>query len=215
MKSFKPSAIGCIALCTLLLTGCDVTTPSQVQTGDIQIKDVMKTAIVDPVAVNSDTVETISTDYARNGSGPMRLVVPYAPGNPLNKAAAQAQGQRYEKAFTDHGINDFRVSYTATVDPSAEGVISYMALAAEPPRHCRHIAGFYGTETLAENIKEENIGCEMKMDEARMIARPADLLGVSGVPDDDAKRQGTVVDKYRSGVPNPALTGLSTKSSGG
>ncbi len=214
MRSVKASSVCCLAFSMLLLAACDVTTPSQMETGEIQVKDVMKTVTVDPVRIDPDQVEVVSGDYFRNGSGPVRLVVPFAPGNPLNKVAAEAQGQNYAKAYAKLGIKDFRVSYTATVNPAAMGVISYMALAAEPPRHCHHIAGFEGTQTLAENMTDQNMACEMKMQEAQMIARPADLLGVDGLPEDDAKRQGTLVDKYRAGVPNPALSGLSSSKGG-
>lgn len=213
MTCVKASSICCIALSALLLASCDVTTPSQVRTGEIQVKDVMKTVTLDTTKMNPGEVEYIATDYLHNGSGPMRLVIPYTPGNPLNKVAAEAQGDAYGKAFTAQHVRDFRVSYTATVEPGAMSVLSYMALAAEPPSHCHHIAGWYGAETLNETA-DENFGCEIKSAESQMVARPADLLGTPGVPEDDAKRQGTLVEKYRSGTPNPELKGLNASKTG-
>jgi type IV pilus biogenesis protein CpaD/CtpE len=209
MKSIKASSICCFAVCALLLSACDVTTPSQVHTGEIQVKDVMKTATVDPAHVSSESVEIISKDYAMNGTGPMRLVVPYQPRSPLEKIAAEAEGARYQKAFAAKGVKDFRVSYTATVEPKAMAVISYMALAAEPPRNCHHISAYYGAAAMKDTEGGQDIGCEIKSAQAQMIARPADLLGTAGVPQDDSRRQGTVVERYKAGTPNPALTGLS------
>jgi type IV pilus biogenesis protein CpaD/CtpE len=209
MRSIKASSICCFAVCALLLSACDVTTPSQVHTGEIQVKDVMKTATVDPAHVSSDSVEIIAKDYKMNGDGPMRLVVPYRPGNPLEKVAADAAGARYAEAFAAKGVKDFRVSYTATVEPKAMAVISYMALAAEPPRNCHHMSSYYGGVAMKDVGDSADIGCEIKSAQAQMMARPADLLGMPGVPQDDARRQGTLVERYKAGVPNPSLGGLS------
>ena len=207
----KASAVASIALSVLLLSACDMSTPSKVHTGEIQVRDVMKTVTIDPTIINPDSVDIILSDYRQNGEGPMRLVVPYAPGNPLNKAAAQAQGERYKHTFQGRGVKDFRVSYTATVNPEAMGVLSYEALAAEPPRNCHHMPGFNGGDRV-DDAEGRNYGCEMQTAISQMMARPADLLGQDGLPEDDAKRQGGLVEKYRSGVVNPALVGL--KASG-
>lgn len=209
MRSIKASSICCFALGALLLAGCDVTTPSQVHTGEIQVQDVMKTATVDPAHVNSESVEIIAKDYRMNGDGPMRLVVPFQPGNPLEKVAAEAEGARYQHAFALKGVKDFRVSYTATVEPKAMAVVSYMALAAEPPRNCHHMSSYYGGSAMKDVGDSADIGCEIKSAQAQMIARPADLLGVPGIPQDDARRQGTLVEKYKAGVQNSELGGLS------
>ncbi len=93
-------------------------------------------------------------------------------------------------------------------------VLSYMALAAEPPRGCRPVLGDNGAESRTD-IEDESIGCEVKSAESQMVARPADLLGVPGLPEDDARRQGALVDKYRAGTPNPVLQGLSSRSASG
>jgi type IV pilus biogenesis protein CpaD/CtpE len=209
MRSIKASSICCFAICAVLLSACDVTTPSQVHTGEIQVKDVMKTATVDPAHVDVESVEIISKDYSMNGSGPMRLVIPFQPGSPLEKITAQAEGARYQRAFAAKGVKDFRVSYTATVEPKAMAVISYMALAAEPPRNCHHISAYYGAVPMKDIDGMHDIGCEIKSAQAQMVARPADLLGTPGVPQDDARRQGTVVERYKAGVPNTELGGLS------
>lgn len=208
MRSIKASSICCFAVCALLLSACDVTTPSMVHTGEIQVKDVMKTATVDPAQINFESVEIIAKDYAMNGEGPMRLVIPYQPGNPLEKVAAEAEGARYQRAFAAKGVKDFRISYTATVGPKAMAVISYMALAAEPPRNCHHIPGYYGADAMKDVAGKRDIGCEIKSAQAHMIARPADLLGMPGVPQDDSRRQGAVVEKYKAGVRNTELGGL-------
>ncbi|TAL27763.1 MAG: hypothetical protein EPN97_16450 [Alphaproteobacteria bacterium] len=208
MRSIKTSSICCFAVCAFLLAACDVTTPSQVHTGEIQVKDVMKTATVDPAHVSSQTVEIISKDYAMNGDGPMRIVIPYQPGSPLEKIAAEAEGARYQKAFAAKGVKDFRVSYTATAEPKAMAVVSYMALAAEPPRNCQHNSAFYGAVAMKDVEGKQDIGCEIKSAQAQMIARPADLMGMPGLPQDDARRQGAVVEKYKAGVQNTELGGL-------
>ena len=211
MRSLKALSLCSLAFSVLLLSACDVSTPSKVHTSSIQLKDVMKTVTVDPMRVDDQSVDMVLSDYRDNGNGPVRLVVPFAPGNPLNKLAAEAQGTQYKKVFESRGLKDFRVSYTATANPNAMGVISYEALAAEAPRNCHHMPGYYGADKLADG-EQHNFGCEMLTAESQMLARPGDLMGTSGLPEDDGKRQGGLVEKYRTGVVNPALQGL--KASG-
>jgi type IV pilus biogenesis protein CpaD/CtpE len=195
----------------LLLTGCnqtlDVSMPSRMKTGQIQLKDVMKTATLNPLVVDADAVNIIAGDYERNGDGPVRLVVPYAPGNPLNRVAAEAQGTRYHDAFGKYGI-PVLVSYAANGDRGAQAVVSYMALAAEPPRNCAPMPEYLGATT--NEAGRTDFGCETRTVQSKMISRPSDLAGTAGTPDDDGKRHGNITDRYRNGAPNPTLTGLST-----
>jgi type IV pilus biogenesis protein CpaD/CtpE len=217
-ESIRSAALSCRALAVaavalMALSACDVTTPSQLKTGQMQLADIMKTAELDPRQVNSERVGIIAGDYTRNNEGPMRLVVPFQPGNPLNEVAAEAEGKAYAQAFAHFGVKRLDVATAASADPNARAVVSYMALKALPPRNCLPSSSMFGADTF-ENTRDYEMGCSMYMSEAHMIGRPADLMGVGGNPEDEAKRVGTIVDHYRSGVTNPPLSGLNASGVG-
>ena len=61
----------------VMLTACDVSTPSQVETGKIQILDRMKTVTVDAKHINPAQVDVIADDYKRNGKGNLSAVISF------------------------------------------------------------------------------------------------------------------------------------------
>jgi type IV pilus biogenesis protein CpaD/CtpE len=197
----------------MILSACDMTTPSQVKTGEMQLVDAMKTVDLDPTRVNVEQVNIIAGDYGRNSEGPMRHVLTYRPGNPLNKVAAESQGRKYAENFAKYGVKRLEVSYVESGDVNAKAVLSYMALKALPPRNCVSSSSLAGADTL-ENTENYGMGCTMQISQSQMISRPGDLMGTSGNPDEEAKRMGVIVDKYRSGVSNPPLQGLNASTVG-
>jgi type IV pilus biogenesis protein CpaD/CtpE len=65
-----------------------------------------------------------------------------------------------------------------------------------------------------QDVDRYEMGCETKNAMAQMIARPDDLMGNAGLPNDDSRRQGTMVEKYKAGTPNPELKGYNASDIG-
>lgn len=214
MRLFRFSALCCAALAAVSLTACDVTTPSHLETSQIRVQDVTKTALLPAGGVDSAMVSIAANDYARNGRGKVRLVVPYLKGTPLNRMAAQRAGEGYRRAFREHGI-DVAVNYAETVkkDDARNAVLSYTGTVALPPRSCMRMTGSDGAETMVAGEKY-SVGCSMKTAMSQMIANPDDLMGVAGTPDEVARRQGPMMENYMSGKTNAPLNGLNASATG-
>lgn len=196
---------GFLAACAGL-SACNMATPSDVQTSQIRIMDKMKTVQVDAGAVHAEAVAEIADDYRATGKSRAMLLLPYLQGNPVNKVAARHRGDMYKRAFAARGVKAVDVSYqpVATADEAKIGVLSYMALAAVAPDDCTPMTGYNGADTLADDGKYK-IGCEMKTAVSRMIVQPSDLLGTAGTPQNESRREGAVVEKFKAGKPNPPL----------
>jgi pilus biogenesis lipoprotein CpaD len=203
------------AVASVLLAGCDVTVPSQVRTGDIRLSEQVKTQTMSVHHVDHERIGMIADDYAHKGRGDMALVVSYLKGHPRNEIEAETRGRALRKAFADAGVKQLRVDYAPVTDEAYAGqaVVSYTALTALPPADCGSITGHNGADTL-ERMEKYQLGCTNKEYLSKMIVNPEDLLGRSGVPDGDSRRQGTVVEKYKSGTPNEKLDGMNASTVG-
>ncbi|MBI1216356.1 MAG: hypothetical protein GC185_11150 [Alphaproteobacteria bacterium] len=215
---------GLLASCGIIvslatLSACDMTTPSQVKTGEIRVMDSMKTVRVDAQAVDEQQVAVIADDYRATGKSRVMLLLPYLEGNPVNRVAARHRGEMYKKALMKRGVGEVEVSYLAVKDPqkAQTGVLSYMAETAEGPKDCTPLVGYNGGDTRTA-MEKYGIGCEMKTAISRMVVQPSDLMGKGGTPQDESRREGAVVEKYKAGTQNTPLQGTlsaSTVGSGG
>lgn len=208
-------SIAVLALASVLLAGCDVTMPSQVRTGDLRLTEEVKTQTMSAAHVDRERVDMIADDYAHTGRSDMAIVVSYLKGHPRNEVEAEARGRALKKAFTDAGVKRLRVDYAPVTDDAYAGqaLVTYTAVAARPPEDCTSITGHNGADTL-ERMHKYQIGCANKEYLSKMIVNPEDLLGRSGVPDGDSRRQGTIVEKYKSGTPNEKLEGMNASTVG-
>jgi type IV pilus biogenesis protein CpaD/CtpE len=48
-----------------------------------------------------------------------------------------------------------------------------------------------------------------------MVVRPDDLMGRAGAPDGDSRRQGALIEQYRSGTPNEKFESGNASEVGG
>lgn len=208
-------SIAVLALASVLLAGCDVTMPSQVRTTDLRLTEEVKTQTMSAAHVDRERVDMIADDYAHTGRSDMAIVVSYLKGHPRNEVEAEARGRALQKAFTDAGVKRLRVDYAPVTDDAYAGqaLVTYTAVAARPPEDCTSITGHNGADTL-ERMHKYQIGCANKEYLSKMIVNPEDLLGRSGVPDGDSRRQGTIVEKYKSGTPNEKLEGMNASTVG-
>jgi len=202
------------AMAALLLSGCDMSTPSQVKVEQMQVVDGMKTQELAAGAPNATRVNVVADDYLRNGNGAFRMVVPYVGGDPLSKVSAEREAAQYKAAFAKRGVNNVQVDYAGVgAEDAGMIVVSYPSVMAQAPADCKQMTGSNGASTLVE-ARKYKMGCEMQTAMSQMIAHPEDLMGNAGTPDGESRRQGAVTEHYLSGTTNAPLNGLNASSTG-
>jgi pilus biogenesis lipoprotein CpaD len=216
LKCKTNALMGMAMLCSAFLMGCDVSTPSQLNVRHIQLREAVKTETLDALHLDTSRVNIIADAYVRNGRGPLSLTLSSLAGSAQQASDARKQGARYKEAFASYGVPDLKISYVTIEDPAYAGlaVVAYKSLVASPPKECGRIPGYQGSDTL-QNMDQYDIGCETQSVMSRMIADPSDLMGKAGTPNEDSRRQGAAVEKYKSGKPNDKLNGLSASTIGG
>lgn len=216
MQKSRFSIFGGALCAVLLLSGCDMTTPSQVETGHIRLQEDMKSVTVNPVKADARQVLSIADEYKRVSRGKMSMVIPYQKGSPAEEVKARRQGRDWQQHFAKEGIHTLDVSYVGVEDPRllSQAVISYPALQAHAPEGCRRLTGVYGADSL-EDVHAYRMGCETKSAISKMIVHPEDLLGRGNTEKADSRRAGTVVEGYLSGTPNEPLDGGRASDVGG
>ncbi len=211
----KKLALASLLSVGLLLGGCDMSTPTKLRTGKIQVKEQMKTETLNANALDEGRIAVIAKDYLRNGrSKSLSLMLTYDVGS--EDAFVQARHQRslFRKAFERQGVRNLNIDLLPVSDPAKVGraIASYRAMSAAPPEGCTRMPGWDGVGHRA-SLEDYELGCEVDSVISKMVSDPEDLLGKDGSQDGDGRRQGAVVEGYRSGEPNEPLDGLS--SSGG
>lgn len=196
----------------IMLAGCDITMPSQVETGQIRVTEQQTTEALPAAYVDTGAVTRIANDYKRNGQGPISVLVSYVDDTPAGQAHHQA-GQ-YKRAFAAQGVT-VRTDIAAVPKTTPlRAIVSYQAMAALPPEGCNRMAGYQGAEGLYE-MKDYGIGCETKTAISRMIATPDDLLGKESGAGTESRRAGNTTEKYKNGTPNTKIEGIRSSDVGG
>lgn len=197
------------AVLTLGLSACDVTVPSQMETGHMRLSEETRSVALDASRPSDDTARRVAADFRQNGRGQQRLVVPFKAGDPLQETQARRHGKEWQAALARSGMPDVTAEYVAVNDATLLGraVLSYNVLSALPPEPCvQRLTGYQGADTM-EDLHNYRIGCETKTAFSRMIVNPEDLLGRDGTEPGDSRRQGTVVERYMGGEGMEPLDG--------
>lgn len=197
----------------LLLGGCSMTTPSQVRTGDIVLKDSAQVQTRELDQFTRADAALLASDYKRNNHGALSAVVSFDRRDVRALKEAKAQVARIARDLAAEGVHKLQAEYVAVDDPHLynQVVFSYAALVATPPDHCSRMPGNQGGEDLAA-MHDYQISCESKAVLSQMIARPEDLLGRDGKTDSTARREGAVVETYQDGTPNQLFNSTATAS---
>lgn len=203
----------------MLVAACDLSTRTQVSADQIRLMDKVQTISAPARQVDMRLVQSVADEYHKGSTGGIDVVLGYVSRSAADESAARQSGDAYLNALRKAGITDpVRVSYVP-VDQERltnDAVISYRRTVAEAPANCTDIPGLNGSVKLAVASKYP-MGCATKTMMGKMVSRPQDLKGVAGTGDDEARRQGAVVEKYKAGVKNEKLEGInaSTVGSGG
>ena len=199
----------------VLLMGCDVSTPSSLTTQHIQVKEVYKTEVLDLGKLDEAALTKLAGDYSKNGSGTVQVIATYlGEAKDAQKAsAALGKGQRVRSVLNRKGVTDIAVNAVSVKDAAKSGraFVTYRALTATPPEGCTNIPGHDGADNL-DSSKDYGMGCGVKTIMSQMVADPEDLLGNDDLDAGAARRQGTVVETYKSGTPNTLFGGVMTAS---
>ena len=196
----------------LTLSACDVTTPSDINTSKLKIKDQIVAETLSASQVDLKSVAAIAPKVLRNGNRELTLTVPYLPGG---EAWARDLGEAYGNAFVKQGVRHVSVALLAMTDPqdTKKIVATYQALVAKQAEDCSRIPGYQGPVGM-DNYNGYQYGCETQGQLARMIADPTDLLGKKAPSEADSRRNGAIIEPYMAGTPNQPLQGMSASSIG-
>lgn len=197
------------------LSACDTTSPSQVNTGKIRVKDQMVVEMLDAVRVDSGRVKVIAGDFVRNGSGEMALTVSWLAGDRVRESIAAKQGKVLKEMFRQNGVSSVSVVTVPVTDKKYTNkvVVNYKALTALPPKDCGRIPGYLGSDSV-ETADQYRYGCETQAILSKMIADPSDLMGKGGAQNNDSRRAGATVEAYKAGTRNPKMEGMQASTVG-
>jgi type IV pilus biogenesis protein CpaD/CtpE len=199
----------------LFLSACEVTTPSQVQTGKIRIKDQMIAEMLDAHQVNPGRVKAIANNFVQNGKGGMVLTVSWLAGEHTREVFAEKQGKSFKKAFEQEGAANISVVTVPVTDKkyADKVVVTYKALTAMAPKDCNSMPGNLGGEAI-DAIDEYRFGCDTRIAISKMIADPSDLMGKNGTQNSDSRRSATIIEKYQAGTPYEKTIGTNASTVG-
>lgn len=200
---------------SLTLGACDVSTPSQITTKEIRLEKKSQSAEIPAAKVDMAVTESIAIDYKKRGDGPLEIVMPYLAGQPMSELDARKQAESYKMAFAKYGVPNAAIALAPVDQPSQlkTGGVHYPVLAALGPEGCRAMTGLEGAETLYD-VKNYQMGCEVKDAMTQMIADPSDLRGKTGSSEASSRRLGTAVENYMAGKKNEKLDGMNASTVG-
>ncbi|MBI3440776.1 MAG: hypothetical protein HY052_03060 [Proteobacteria bacterium] len=217
MQTPRPVSLAIALIGSLMaLSACDVSTPSHVTTGKIQVHEQMVAKTLDAGHVDMASVSRIADHFIQTGKGEMVLTIPYLPGYPSSADRAEQRGSDYKKAFRQRGVSAFSVVTVPVKDRKymSKAVVTYSAMTATPSEGCSALPGGQGADNM-ETIDEYRFGCDMQTALSRMIVDPSDLLGKAGTQNNDSRRSGPIIDPYKAGTPNQQMKGYQASGIGG
>ena len=197
---------------SLMVSACDLTTPSEVNTTKLKVQDKMVTEMLSADHVDMAHVSSTARNVIRSGNGDVTMTIPYLPGGVVK---AGDLGTAYKSAFAAQGVTHFSIALVAMKDgqDTNNAVVSYQSSVAAQADNCGRIPGYQGTETM-DNFDDYKYGCETQAQLGKMVYDPSDLLGKTNPPDANSRRNGAIIDPYQAGTPNQPLKGMSASDIG-
>jgi pilus assembly protein CpaD len=141
--------------------------------------------------------------FAQSGHGPLVLSMPQETANPqlAVTAVAEARAIAWEK-----GIEYSEIAGSA--HGSGSGVAEPLILAFQVydaiPPECKPKSA-YDFSDVSSNNALPSLGCSVRVNQAAMIADPADLLGNRPLERSDIRRREVILEKFRLGEPTGAV----------
>lgn len=152
-----------------------------------------------PLASLSDAdITAAARDYARNGAGPIYLVVAH---NDLAKSNLSDRTAKIAATLEQQGVaHDDIIASTIPLDtPEAVALIAFDTLEAQAPVGCKDMPGLKTLPGEASDF-DYTLGCGVKGMMAKQIANPKDLNGVAGLGgSNDGERAANIASELRTG----------------
>jgi pilus assembly protein CpaD len=136
---------------------------------------------------DQERVDSFVAEYMARGHGAISISVPQGPGS--NDAVTW-----FGEHFAEMGVPRSRILVGTHDGGTVE--LSYIAYVAHTDECGDWSANIADSEN---NLPMPNFGCATQHNLAAMVADPRDLQGPRRMDDADAKRRGTVTDKYEKG----------------
>lgn len=206
----------CAGMLALSLAACDVSVPSQLETGHMRLSEETRSLALNAHKPDKALASRIAADFRDNGRGDIHILMPYKSGDPLQETQARRMGKEWQAAFVKGGATSAKLEYVAVSEAAAleRAIVSYNVLAALPPEACgQRLTGYQGGDTL-EDLHSYRIGCETRTAMSKMIVNPEDLKGRDGSEAGDSRRQGAVAERYMSGEKMEPLEATSASGIG-
>jgi len=208
-KNFRGWSRLALSLALLLfLAGCALDTPTQLTSKRAEVHAGNHDARVLTADFNAEMAQAVSAHYQRYGSGPVAVTVTYDPHSRSHTAqSARADAIRIEKALRAGGVTDVQTDILPVVDAAPQTLLRYGTYTAHAPSGCGNMELIH--DRGVESYRDYRLGCTTETYLARQLSRPSDLLGRDGIDDPDGRRLSNILDRYKTGEPNPVLQGLS------
>lgn len=212
-RSLRIALMACVATGAMALTGCSIDMPTKIQSERIQLVTDNYSERFETATVSGAQLDQIAEHYSRYGAGQTEVIISYDPRSKKNTAMkATDQLHRISSELSKRGVKNIKGSIMGADGSGdvSEMMVGYATMTAEAPEGCDKMMPGYETGH-ADVDYDYKLGCSLNTMIARQVARPADLAGRAPDPqDNDGRRAGALVEPYRAGTPNRALSGAMT-----
>lgn len=215
-SELRQALLALTAVSALFLGACtQVDMPSQIRPDRVQLQTQNYSERFTTADVGAAELDAIAADYGRYGSGEAEIIIAYDPLSRKNTAMkASDELHRISEELSKRNVHNLKSSILAVENSGdqSEMIIGYKSITALPPDDCQLMPGYETSQ--AEADFDYKMGCSTETMISRQVAHPEDLGGrAPEASGGDGRRGGAVVEPYRAGTPNSALSGES--ASGG
>jgi len=207
-KKRRAGIIILFVMVTSLLVGCSMKTETAMNTHRVNLKSDIYRAELVTDRITDNVLYTISEHYRRYGDDSIELTITYDARSASNTAMhAASEAARMAQELRRLGARDIKTTIMPVKDQGEKSttLLRYNIVTAHAPPECEAMGGMDG-QPMEVNA-DYKFGCSIEILLARQIARPKDLAGRTEMTETDGRRQTIIIERYRAGQTNEALTG--------
>ena len=196
-----------------MLQGCEqiVHSESKLSTSKLQLEEDVFQEDVAVEQMDDAYIASLAQHYAQQGDGAVELTVTYDPKSKTKTAMHAGQHiARISKAFRKNGVENVNTMILPVKGQgdNSRAIVSYSSYELTVPDDCTMMSGY--SDRNVDPQEDYKLGCTRDSILAKQIARPKDMGGqTKDWKTSDGRRAANIVDRYRTGEPNPELGGES------